>query len=405
MKILFIHRSFPAQFKYLAAALAINPKNIVVFITEDEKNEIKGVNKVLYEVKDDGTSNCHPYLKNYTAAVSQGINVAAKAMALKEKGFIPDVIYGFSGWGCSMFIKEVFPDVPFICYCEWYLNPEGGKIGFAGEKLSIDERVQLRCDNTHVLSTLSLCDAGVAPTQWQKKQFPKEFQEKIKVIHDGIDIATYKPNKEAKFIVQDKNLELTTEDEVITYGTRGFEPCRGFPELMETVSKLLKKRPKAHFLIAGENTVYYSPEKKTDYKALMLEKFDIDLERVHFVGTLPQSEYLKFLQVSSAHIYLTYPFVLSWSVLEAMSTGCCLVASDTAPVLEAIQDNYNGLLTDFFDTDKLVEKVEYALDNMEKMQEIRNNARKTIVENFDLLNVVAKHFKLLEELKTNADHV
>lgn len=399
MNILFIHRSFPGQFKYLCAALTLDPSNKVVFITEDEQNQIKGVEKILY--KPEVYREQNKYLKVYDFAVSQALSVAQKAQELKEQGFIPDIIYGFLGWGCSMFIKEVFPDVPLLCYCEWYLNPEGAKLGFDGKPLNIEERMKLRCDNSHPLMTLSLCDGAIAPTQWQKSQFPKEFQDKIKVVHDGFDTGMFVPDVEAKFVVQDKNLELTTKDEVITYGTRGFEPCRGFPEFMEAVAVLLKKRPKAHFLIAGNDTVHYSEKQEKTYKEIMLEKLDLDMNRVHFVGTLPFKEYIKFLQVSSAHVYLTYPFVLSWSVLESMSTGCCLVASNTATILEVIKDNYNGLLTDFFDVNQLVEKIEYALDNKEKMQEIRKNARQTIVNEYDLTMSLVQHIQTMQDVMKN----
>lgn len=398
MKILFIHRSFPGQFKYLATLLSLDPNNTVIFLTEDKENQIQSIKKVLYMPEKQNTKNGNTFLSNYENAVSHSLGAAKKAMELKETGFEPDIIYGFAGWGSSMLIKDVFPDVPFLCYCEWYLNCENQSSGFEGKSLSIEDKAKLRCNNAHVLTTLSLCDEGIAPTQWQKNQFPKEFQDKIKVIHDGVDTGLFKPDNEAKFLIKEENLEFTTKDEVITYGTRGFEPTRGFPPFMEAIEKLLKKRPNAHVLIAGDNIVHYSPQKTTDYKKLMLNKLDIDMSRVHFVGSLPYAEYKKFLQVSSVHIYLTYPFVLSWSILDAMSTGCCVIASNTAPVLEIIEDNYNGLLTDFFDVNKLVEKIEYALDNKEKMKEIRRNARQSIVDKYDLTKVLPQQIQVINSL-------
>lgn len=399
MKILFIHRSFPGQFKYLATFLSLDPNNTVLFLTEDEENQIQGIKKILYKTEKNEKQNCHPYLLNYESAVSHAISVSKKLTELKENGFIPDIIYGFSGWGSSMFVKDIFPDVPFLCYCEWFLNPETSNTKFEGKPITIEDIVRLRCNNSHVLTTLSLCDGGISPTSWQKNQFPKEFQDKIKVIHDGVDTGLFSPDDNVKFVVKEKNLEFTTQDEVITYGTRGFEPMRGFPEFMEAVAKLLKKRPHAHFLIAGDETVHYSPQKSTNYKELMLKKLDIDMNRVHFVGKLPYSEYKKFLQVSSVHVYLTYPFVLSWSILDAMSCGCCLVASNTTPVLEVIEDNYNGLLTDFFNIDKLVEKIEWALDNKNKTNAIRKNARQSVVEKFDLTKVLPQQIQAIKAVK------
>lgn len=398
MKILFIHRSFPGQFKYLATLLSLDTNNTVIFLTEDTENLIQGIKKVLYKPEKQNAKSSNTFLSNYESAVSHALGAAKKAKELKESGFEPDIIYGFAGWGSSMLIKDVFPDAPFLCYCEWYLNPEGANIGFDGTSLNIEDKARLRCNNAHVLTTLSLCDDGIAPTQWQKNQFPKEFQNKIKVIHDGVDTGLFKPDDKATFLIKEKNLKLTTKDEIITYGTRGFEPTRGFPQFMEAIEKLLKKRPNAHVLIAGDNVVHYSPQKTTDYKKLMLKKLDIDLNRVHFVGSLPYAEYKKFLQVSSVHIYLTYPFVLSWSILDAMSVGCCIVASNTAPVLEVIEDNYNGLLTDFFNVDKLTAKIEYALDNQEKMKKIRQNARQGVIDKYDLTKVLPQQIHIINNL-------
>lgn len=390
MNILFIHRSFMGQFKYLATVLSLDTNNNVVFLTEDDECQVQGIKKVVYRAKCKPSGNF--YLENYEAALERGQNAARKAQELKQQGFKPDIIYGFAGWGSAMFIKDVFPDAPFVAYCEWYLNPTGANIGFDGTEISLEEKERLRCNNAHVLTTLAAADAAVSPTQWQKEQFPKEFHHKISVIHDGVDTGLFAPDENVKFAIN--NLEFTTKDEVITYGTRGFEPTRGFPQFMEAAGKLLKKRPNAHILIAGENKVHYGA-KNVDYKALMLKNLDLDMNRVHFVGTLPYNEYKKFLQVSSVHVYLTYPFILSWSILDAMSVGCCVIASNTAPVLEVIEDNYNGLLTDFFNVDELVEKIEYSLDNKEKMQQIRQNARQSVIEKYDLAKVVPQQVHAL----------
>ena len=405
MNILFIHRSYPGQFKYISTVLALEPKNKVVFITEEEGSQMGNlpIYKILYKPEQIISNNFNPYLTNYENAVLHGKAVMQKAIELKQIGFKPDVIVGFSGWGSSMFIKNVFPDVPFLLYCEWYGQVEGSKFGFGQSSVILEDKIKLRCDNSTVLTALEAYDAGISPTNWQKSQFPKEYQDKIHVVHDGIDTGRFNPDENVKFLIKEKNLELTAQDEVITYGTRGFEPCRGFPQFMETVVKLLKNRPNAHFVIAGNDTVHYSPIKDKTYKEIMLEKLDLEnsqefKKRVHFVGTLPFEEYRKFLQVSSAHIYLTYPFVLSWSLLEAMSSGCCVMGSNTAPVLEVIEDNYNGLLTDFFNVNMLVEKIEYAMENKEKMKEIRQNARQTVIDKYDLKKVLPQQIKILTSL-------
>lgn len=416
MNILFIHRTFPAQFKFLATALAKDSNNLVMFLTANDFHSIEGVQKILYKPKD--IPDINPYLKDYAENIAHGQAVAEVAIQMKNKGLIPDIIYGIS-WGCSLFIKEVFPDVPLICYFEWLTKAEGSAIGFDGDIPDFNYKKTIKLNQTPSLMDLCSCDAGISPTQWQKDQFPKEFHEKIKVLHDGIDTIFCSPDKNAKFLIKAglhsttetgslasassvgpfvKNIELTAQDEVITYATRGMEPFRGFPQFMEAVAKLQEKRPNAHFVIGGEDAIYYGHKlKEGTYKELILKKYNFDFNRVHFIGGLNFDEYIDMLRISSAHIYLTYPFILSWSILEAMSTGCCIIASNTPPVLEVMKDNYNGLLVDFFDVNQLVEKIEYALDNKDKMQKIRENARKTILDKYALKNLLPKHFDFIND--------
>lgn len=398
MNILFLHRNFPAQYRHIAATLANDPGNKVFFITNNDKLQLPNINKVFYKPKREVPKNCHRYLKFYEDSIIHAQAAAEAALALKNQGFKPDIICGHT-WGPTMFMKDIFPDVPLLCFFEWYYNADGGDVGFDGKVLNEDERAKLRCKNSHLLVDLYSTDAGICPTQWQMSQFPKEFHHKIKVLHDGVDTEFCHPDKEAKFFVKDKNLELTAKDEVVTYATRGMEAYRGFPEFMRAVEILLKKRPNLQVVIAGEDRVCYGPQlMNTTYKELMLKQLDIDLNRVHFVGGLPFNEYVNLLQISSAHVYLTYPFVLSWSLLDAMACGCCIVASNTAPIQEVIKDNYSGLLFDFFNINQQVEKVEYALDNKDKMEELRHNARKTVVDNYSLKDLLPQHIEYIKQV-------
>jgi glycosyltransferase involved in cell wall biosynthesis len=392
MNILFLHRGFPGHFKYIAPILALKPNNVVMFITADDKTEVKGVNKLVYKISDTLSKTGHPFFDNYQESVLHAQAAAAIATAMKEKGIKPDIIYGHS-WGSTMFMKDIFPDVPLLCYFEWFENADGADVGFDGKPADVNRRVQIRASNTYRLLDLDACDAGISPTQWQKSQFPAVYQDKIKVIHDGIDIEACKPNPDAEF------MGFSAKDEVITYATRGMEPYRGFPQFMKATEILLKKRPNAHFFIAGTEKIFYGDYLENEtYKNIMLNKLNLDMNRVHFVGELDFNSYLSLLQISSVHIYATVPFVLSWSLLEAMSMGCCIVASNTIPVLEIMQDNYSGLLYDFYNVSQLVEKIEYALDNKEEMQKIRENARKTVVENYALKDMLPRQIEYLNSL-------
>lgn len=399
MNILFLHRNFPAQYRHIAVELAKDPSNNVVFITNNDKLQIQGIKKVVYKLKREVPKNCHRYLSFYEESIIHGQATAEAALALKNQGFKPDIIYGHT-WGNTMFMKDIFPDVPLLCYFEWFYNIEGADVGFDGKPQNEDDRAKLRCKNSHLLVDLYSCDAGLSPTNFQKSQFPEEFHHKIKVLHDGVDTDFCVPNNDAKFLIKDKNIELTAKDEVVTYATRGMEAYRGFPEFMRAADKLLKKRPNLQIVIGGEDRVCYGPQiVGTTYKEMMLKELpEVDMNRVHFVGGLPFNEYVNLLQISSAHVYLTYPFVLSWSLMDAMSCGCCIVASDTKPVLEMMQDNYNALLFDFFNVDQQVERIEYALDNQDKMEEIRHNARKTMVENYALKDLLPQHIEYVKSI-------
>lgn len=394
MNILFLHRTFPGQFQYIAPVLAADSRNVVMFMTTESKIEVPRINKLVYRPKEI-SKDCHPFLADYETILSHAQAAGEIANLMKQKGIKPDIIYGHS-WGSTLFMKDIFPDVPLVCYFEWFGNADGAAIGFDGNIPNLAYREKVRCNNAHSLIDLDNCDGAICPTYWQRDQFPKEYHSKIKVIHDGTDTDFCVPDINAKFKIPDKDIELTVNDEVITYGTRGMEPFRGFPQFMEAAEKLLKKRPNAHVIIAGEDKVYYGEKlKHGTYKELMLKKLDLDMNRVHFVGGLTLNDYIKVLQISSAHVYLTYPFILSWSILEAMSCECCVVASNTAPVLEVLKDNYNGLLVDFFDVNQLVEKIEYALDNKDKTQELRKNARKTVVEKYALKKLLPEQVTYL----------
>lgn len=399
MNFLISHRNYPAQFRHILIELAKDPSNNIFFLTGTENdNYIKGVKKIVYKLKRKVPENCHRYLRQYEEAIIHGQASAEAAITLKLSGFTPDVIYSH-GWGNSMFFKDIFPNVPLINYCEWFHSAEGSDVDFDGFKPDYDKKAMIRCNNSQFLQDLTSCDIGICPTEWQKSQFPKTFHDKIKVIHDGVDTDYFKPNPDAEFKIPNSNTVLTHKDEVLTYATRGMEPYRGFPQFMEAVEVLLQKRPNLKVIIAGQDRVCYGPKPiNGSYKELMLKRLNLDISRVHFTGALPYNEYLKLLQISSVHFYFTYPFVLSWSMLEAMSTGCLIAGSKTQPVEEVMKDGKNGLLVGFFDKMALIEKINYALDNKDTLQNIRENARKTVVEKYDLKKLLPKQIDMIKNL-------
>ncbi len=400
MRILFLHPNFPAQFRHLAATLGKNKKNQVVFGTNRREGQIAGVTKILYEKSRTARVETHHYVRPLENAVLEGQAVYRLAQTLRDQRFTPDIVYGHSGWGPTLFVKDIFPKAKLLCYFEWFYHAHGSDADFdPSDPLNADDEARIRIKNAPILIDLSSCDRGLSPTNWQRQQFPKEFHSKIKVHHDGIDINYFQPIPGAKLVLPQINLDLSEVDELVTYVARGMEPYRGFPQLIETISILQKKRPQCHFVIVGKNRVAYgkSLPDGQNYKDVMLEKLPLDMNRVHFTDLLPYSEYLQVLQASSEHIYLTRPFVLSWSMLEALCTGCLIVGSDTPPVKEVIEDGVNGLLVDFFKPEQIAARVIEALDSPDKMAKIRQRARETIVDKYDLAKLLPQHLDWIRQ--------
>ncbi|BBB91656.1 MAG TPA: glycosyltransferase family 4 protein [Methylomusa anaerophila] len=402
MNILFLHPNFPAQFLNLASTMGADPQHNVVFITAREKDEIPGVRKVLFGPSRPCSKNTHYYIHSLESAVLQGQSVYRTAAGLKEEGFAPDVIFGHSGWGSTLFMKDLFPRAALVGYFEWFNRAFGSDRDFhPHEQPDANEQLRLRTGNAPFLFDLYACDAGVTPTHWQHSQFPPEYREKIRVMHDGIRTASYIPKPDAKLVLPEIGLDLSAAKEIVTYVGRGMEPYRGFPQFMEAMDLLLRRRPRTHVVIVGADRMAYGGKKAPDgktYKEWMLEKLALDLSRVHFTGLLPRYQYLQVLQASSVHVYLTYPFVLSWSMLEAMSAGCLLVASDTPPVREVIEDGQNGLLVDFFSPGQIADKVGEALDHPQDMKKIRARARETIVERYDFNKLLPRQLAFLQQM-------
>jgi len=344
MNILFIHQNFPGQFVHLAAALAQEKGNRVVALSIYKNQVPKGVELRPYTLLRPAVPETHPFLRDEEAKVLRAEACASAAMALKKEGFIPDVIVAHPGWGEAMFIKDVFPTAKLVVYCEYYYAAEGQDVGFDPEDppLTFAQRCQIRLKNTANLHSLEIADAAIAPTQWQKSTFPKWAQDKISVIHDGIDFERLKHNPKAQVRVaaNEHHPALTFKygDEVLTYVARNLEPVRGFKVFMRTLPEVLRRRPNAHVLIVGGDDVSYGTRAPGggSWKQHMLNEVGdaLDMRRVHFLGRVPYQTYVDVLHVSKVHAYWTMPFVLSWSFIEAAASCSFMLASATKPVEE-----------------------------------------------------------------------
>jgi glycosyltransferase involved in cell wall biosynthesis len=400
MRVLFLHNNFPAQFRHVAALLAKDPHNQIIFGTKTPNNvQIEGVRKEMFKVSREAHPSTHHYVRTLENAVLHGQAVYRLCLDLKKEGFVPDLVCGHSGWGPTLYVKDVFPDTPMLCYFEWYYNARGSDADFdPNDPLQADDYPRIRTKNSPILLDIAHCDWGLSPTYWQRNQFPKIFHPKMSVLHDGVNTEFFQPVPNAKLVLP--NLDLSHVDEIVTYVARGMEPYRGFPQFIEALGHLQKMRPNCHAVIVGENRVCYGKPapKGTTYKDMMLEQVPLDMSRVHFTGGLPYGQYLKVIQASSVHVYLTRPFVLSWSMIEAMSTGCVVLGSDTAPVREVIEDGKNGLLVEFFKPKKIADRICEVLDHPDRMAEIRQNARETVLERYAHEDLLKQHIQLLQDV-------
>jgi len=399
VRFLFVHQNFPAQFGRLAAWLTQMPQHQVVYLTRREDIEFAGIRKAIFKEHRGAADATHAYLRPVEDAVLQGQAAYRTAAALKQQGFVPDVIYSHSGFGAMYYLKDVFPHSALVGFFEWYYHARGTEVDFdPNEKITEDDECRIRTRNMLVLPDLVSSDAGVTPTYWQHRQFPEEYSAKLQVIHDGIDVSYFAPAQEKDYDLPTPKLDLSTMPEIVTYVSRGMESMRGFPQFMEAMSKLMARRKQCHVVVVGTDRIAYAPTQDSGkgLKDIMLEKYPFDMERIHFTGPLPYAEYKKVLLASTVHVYLTRPFVLSWSMLEAMSCECALVASDTAPVREVIRNDENGLLVDFFNTEQLSDKVAEALDDAGLRRRIGANARATILSRYDMQKTLPRHLHVLE---------
>ncbi len=387
MKYLFIHQNFPGQFKHLSRALSADDKNQVVAIGQKKNLPVEGVHHVYYSLPKISSKETHHYIRGFEEHVRRGQLVCKQVLELKRKGFIPDVVIAHPGWGECLFIKDVLPSAKLIYYCEFFYHAFGVDVGFDPEfPRSQDDILRVRIKNATGLFNLLDCDIGISPTQWQKQLFPKLYESKIKVIHEGVDTDKISPNPTAQFKIDNPRLTLSRDDNVITFVARSLEPYRGIHTFIRALPDILKTIPDAHVLIAGKKQVSYGRPLPGGefYVDRFLREVEIDRNRVHFLGHLDYDRYLKLLQISSVHIYLTYPFVLSWSMLEAMAAGCVVIGSKTPPVEEVIKNGENGFLVNFFDKKALARLIRNALFDKENLETVGIAARSTIVDKYDL---------------------
>lgn len=381
MRLLVIHQNFPGQFAHLVQVWAQRPGWEVRGLGRETAPGLPGFDALVrYRLARAPHATQHPYLRQMETATLHGQAASRALLAMRQQGFVPDIILAHPGWGETLYAKDVFPDARLIHFCEWYYSAEGADLGFDPEfALTFDDQARIRTWNALHTLNLTHCDAAVSPTHWQRSRHPEIFQPKIVVQHEGIATDELGPNLQAT-LTTPSGVVLKAGDPVITYVARNLEPYRGFHVFMRALEQIQRAHPHSHALIVGGDGVSYGrkPKDAPNWREQMLREVTLDPARTHFLGKVPRADYLRVLQVSAAHVYLTYPFVLSWSLLEAMACGACIVASDTAPVREVIEDGSNGMLVGFFDATEVARKVLGAVESRSSARELGLEGRRRV---------------------------
>jgi glycosyltransferase involved in cell wall biosynthesis len=389
LKILFVHQNFPGQFLHLAPEMARRGHDCLA-LTDVVNQRTSSIAVARYKHEALKVDPAQTRLgRNYTTMSDRGVTVARAALQLREKGYVPDVIFGHSGWGETLFLKEVWPEAKLLVYAEFYYKGRGADVGFDPEysPANFDQVMIAQGRTTHLGQALTHADAGLSPTEWQASTYPAPLRRMIEVIFDGVDTDVMVPNAAASVTLPDGKV-LKAGDEVLTFVNRNLEPYRGYHIFMRALPAVLAARPGCQVVIVGGDEVSYgnAPKGQKGWKETILSEVrdKLDLGRVHFIGKVPYPTFTALMQVSRAHAYLTYPFVLSWSMLEAMAAGAMIVGSRTAPVQEVLQDGVNGRLVDFFDVPGWQVALIDALANPAAYLHLRRAARETILARYDL---------------------
>jgi glycosyltransferase involved in cell wall biosynthesis len=389
--ILFIHPNFPGQFLHLARSLAQQGHKVTgigeLENIQRQKSLVPGMRLLGYKFRRPEKS-AHPHVRLLEEHALRGQATLRVCAALKKEGERPDLIAVHTGWGDSLFLREVFPEARIAGYFEYFYRPHGADIGFDAEfPHTLDNRLEVRLKNATPLLAWEDCDVRWTPTRWQASLFPTALQTDLHIAHEGIDTNLVRPRPGAALVLPGGDT-VRAGDEVLTFVNRNLEPYRGIHVFLRALPAILRQRPNARVLIVGtENDTAYGnrPLDGRSWKNQMLDELGdrIDRARVHFLGRLPFEGHLRVLQVSRAHVYLTYPYFLSWSMLEALSAGCVVIGSDTPPVTEFLEDEKNGLLVDFFDTGALANRVCQVLADPDSFQPLGTNARSMIIGRLD----------------------
>ncbi len=403
MRFLFIHQNFPAQYQHLIMHLLERGRHEVVFISEANQNAIPGVRRVLYQQEPGKPEFVHPDAIDLDRGMRRAELVARTAGNLKRLGFTPDIIIGHHGWGELLNIGDVYPDVPVLGYFEFYYHPNGQDVNFDPE-FPVDPATLPRIRSMNVINLLAhaLGHAGQTPTQWQLERYPDWMQGSIDVIPEGARIDLCKPDPEAKrhpFAIGD--FRIAPGEQLVTFVARNLEPYRGAHTMIRALPALMAARRDLKVVMVGGDDVSYGARCPSGtWREHFIKEIAgrYDPARVLMPGQIAYEQYLRMLQRSDVHVYLSYPFVASWSLREALATGCAVIGAEVDSVREFITHNRNGLLTPCLDPALLSERVLELLENRKLADKLRAGARRTAEKSLDMKHHIAAFSKKIQAL-------
>lgn len=398
MHVLFVHQSFPAQFGHIAKYLVEHHGFRCSFVSERPGGEVAGIRLLQYSKQGGATERTHFCARTFE---NQMWHSHALYQSLAESDVQPDLIVGHSGFASTLFLRELF-DCPIVNYFEYFYRTRNSDFDFRHDLPPTEPIYALRAvaRNAMLLLDLENCDAGYSPTGWQRSQLPSHYHEKVTTIFDGIDTSIWRPCQDVDRRVGE--FTLPADKKVVTYVSRGMESMRGFDIFMKAAKQICDQRQDVIFLVVGEDRVAYGgdlrfTEGKT-FKEWVLDQDDYDLSRFIFTGRIPPADLVRVFSLSDAHVYLTIPFVLSWSLMNALACGTTVVASDTAPVREMITPEENGLLVDFFAIDDIAEAVNRVLDDPAGHQRLGERGRQMIEDEYSLEKCLPQMLSLYESV-------
>jgi len=404
LKFLFIHQNYPGQFLHIVRHLVAMKRHEILFITEPNINEIGGVRKIPYMRPSLGIKETHIAARELDDGVRRAEVVYRAAFGLRHLGFKPDIIIGHHGWGEMLNLRDLWPGVPMLGYMEFYYQFDQADVGFDPEfPANPLDYPRIRAKNAINHIALNLGGAGQTPAEWQRSTYPAWARPSIDVIWEGVDLALCRPDAHVrKSAIKIGGMTVRPTDKLVTYVSRDLEPYRGFHIMMRALPRLMRARKDLKVVMIGGDGISYgsAPHQGGNWREVMLRELGdgIDRDRVVFPGRVTYDVYLAALRRSDAHVYLTYPFVASWSLREALAIGCPVIGSDTDPVREFITDGDNGLLVPFLDPQAVADQVLGLLEDKALSRTLRGNARQYAERRLAMADYLASYDVAIERL-------